>query len=82
VEATRRQRLEASLAAATVVPVSDNLLTAAAELRYSCRRAGHPLAARAHANDPWIAASAIHIGAPLLTADTILIDTPGLHLLQ
>ena len=74
----RRARLEEAIAAATVVPVSDNLLTTAAELRFACRREGHPLADRAHANDLWIAASAIHIGAPLPTADGIFDRAPGL----
>jgi predicted nucleic acid-binding protein len=38
----RRHRLEQSIGATTVVPVSDALLTAAAELRHACRQAGHP----------------------------------------
>ena len=76
----RRDRLEVSIEAATVVPVSDRLLSTVAELRFACRRAGHPLHDRAHANDLWIAASAIHIGAPLLTGDNVLSDTPGLTL--
>jgi len=33
-----------------------------------------------HANDLWIAASAIHVGAPLLTADAVFKDAPGLNL--
>ncbi len=77
----RRQRLEASIQATTVVPVSDALLTALAELRHACRVAGHPLHDRSHGNDLWIAASAIHIGAPLLTADGVFEETPGLALL-
>lgn len=77
----RRERLEQAIEATTVVPVSDRLLTRAAELRHACRSAGHPLADRAHANDLWIATSAIHIGAPLLTTDRIFDDTPGLQLL-
>ena len=76
----RRDRLEEAIAATTVVPVSDALLTEAARLRHACRRIGHPLAERAHANDLWIAASAIHIDAPLATADGIFRDTPGLAL--
>ena len=76
----RRERLEHAIAATTVVPVSDSLLTEAAELRASCRQIGHPLADSAHANDLWIAASAIHIDAPLLTADSIFNDTPRLTL--
>lgn len=77
----RRDRLEQAIAATTVVPVSDSLLTEAALLRHSCRQIGHPLADSAHANDLWIAVSAIHIHAPLLTADTIFNDTPLLELL-
>lgn len=76
----RRRRLEASIQATTVVPVSDALLTAIAELRYACRVAGHPLHQRNHANDLWVAASAIHIGAPLLAADGAFVDAPGLAL--
>ena len=76
----RRQRLEQSIAATTVVPVSDALLTAVAELRHACRQAGHALHEPVHANDLWIAASAIHVGAPLLTADAVFKDAPGLSL--
>jgi tRNA(fMet)-specific endonuclease VapC len=76
----RRGRLEESIEATTVVPVSDRLLTGAAELRFACLGAGHPLHDRAHANDLWIAASAIRIGAPLLTFDHVFDDTPGLTL--
>jgi len=32
--------------------------------------------------DLWIAPSAIHIGAPLLTADNVFSNTPGLTLHQ
>lgn len=76
----RREGLEASIGATTVVPVTDALLSAIADLRFACRRAGHPLHERSHANDLWIAASALHIGAPLLTADGVFDDTPGLSL--
>jgi tRNA(fMet)-specific endonuclease VapC len=78
----RRERLEESIQATTVVPVSNMLLTTAAELRFECRRAGHPLHDRSHANDLWIAASAVHISAPLLTGDGVFNDTPGLTLHQ
>lgn len=66
----------------TVVPVTDNLLTSAAQLRLACRRVGHPLHEPAHANDLWIATSAIHIDAPLLTADGVFESTPGLDLVR
>lgn len=78
----RRKHLERSIQSTTVVPVTDRLLTVAAELRLACRLTGHPLHARPHANDLWIAASAIHAGAPLLTADTVFVDTPGLALVR
>ncbi len=74
----RRERLEESIQATTVVPVSNKLLTTTAELRFAFRRAGHPLHDRSHANDLWIAASAVHIGAPLLTADNVFEHTPRL----
>lgn len=76
----RRDRLEAAIRSTTVVPVTDALLTVMAELRHSCRMVGHPLHDRAHANDLWIAASAVHIGARLLTADSVFRATPGLTL--
>lgn len=78
----RRHRLEQSIGVTTIVPVSDLLITAAAALRHSCRRAGHALHEPVHANDLWIAASAIHIGAPLLTADAVFDQVPGLALHQ
>jgi tRNA(fMet)-specific endonuclease VapC len=78
----RRQRLEESIQATTVIPVSDALLSTVADLRYACRLAAHPLHDRSHANDLWIAASAIHIGAPLLAADRVFERTPGLALHQ
>jgi predicted nucleic acid-binding protein len=76
----RRQRLQAAIATATVVPVSDRLVTAVADLRFASRQAGHSLADRVHANDLWIAACAIHIGATLLTADRVFTNAPGLTL--
>ncbi|MGB5756368.1 MAG: PIN domain-containing protein [Acidimicrobiales bacterium] len=77
---SRRARLEEAIQSTTVVPVTNALLTRMAELRYACRRAGHPLHESNHANDLWIAATAIHIGARLLTADAIFDATPGLTL--
>lgn len=79
---SRRSRLERSIQTSTIVPVTDSLLSRVAELRLACRQAGHPLVDRSHTGDLWIAASAIHIGAPLLTADEIFSGTPGLTLLE
>jgi len=78
----RRQRLERSIAATTVVPVSDALVTTVAELRHASREAGHALHEPVHANDLWIAASAVHIDAPLLTADAVFGGVPGVTLHQ
>ncbi len=77
----RRELLEARMASATVIPVTDSLLTTVAELRLACRSAGHPLSDRVHTNDLWIAASAVHIDAPIVSADGIFRDVPGLRLL-
>jgi len=77
----RRGRLEAAISTATIIPVTDALLTAVAELRLDCQQIGHPLAADAHHEDLWIAATAVHIRAPLVAADEIFVDVPGLTLL-
>ncbi len=42
----RRRRLEEAIESTTIIPVSDNLLTRIADLRYTCRRAAHPLCRR------------------------------------
>ena len=39
----RRNRLDESIQATTVVPVSDRFLSTLAQLRFACRVAGHPL---------------------------------------
>jgi len=77
---SRCERLEAAITAATVIPVSEELVAIAAETRAACRRAGHPLADVAHANDLWAAATTISIGAALISADRIFEAVPGLGL--
>ena len=81
-DSPRRDRLEEAIATTTVIPVSDALLSRSAELRFACRRAGHPLADSAHTNDLWIATSAIHIAAGLITADAIFDDVPHVDLVH
>lgn len=76
----RRAAPEAAISTATVVPVSDALITRVATLRHECRTAGHPLANTIHANDLWIAATSIHVGARLATADRIFDGVPGIEL--
>lgn len=75
----RRGRLEAAIAATTVIPVTDALITQVAALRHACQIEGHSLANRAHANDLWVAASTIHVRAHLVTADRIFEHAPGLR---
>lgn len=48
------------------------------ELRVACERSGHGLAQGDHDADRWIAATAIHLGLPLVSHDGIFRDTPGL----
>lgn len=74
----RRSRLETAIASATVIPVSDSLLATVAQLRLECEQVGHPLAAAAHHADLWIAATAVHIEAPLVTADAVFDAAPRL----
>jgi predicted nucleic acid-binding protein len=74
----RRRRLEGSIRATTVVPVTDALVNTVAQLRFDCRSIGHPIAAAPHHSDLWIAATAIHIGAQLVTADGVFQAVPGL----
>jgi predicted nucleic acid-binding protein len=76
----RRSRLEAAIHGTTVVPVSDALVHAVAQLRHACRTAGHPLAAGEHHADLWIAATAMHIGDRLVSADRVFRDVPELEL--
>jgi predicted nucleic acid-binding protein len=64
--------------ATTVVPVSDVLRSRVAELRFSCRTVGDPLASPDHHADLWIAVAAIHVGAHLVTTDRVFEDVPGL----
>lgn len=77
----RRARVEAAVATTTVVPVTDALLTRIAEVRAACKHLGHPLADRLHSNDLWIAATALHIDAAVVTADHIFTGVPDLVVL-
>ncbi|MGD9704216.1 MAG: PIN domain-containing protein [Acidimicrobiia bacterium] len=56
------------------------LITVVAETRATGRRVAHPIADPAHTNDLWIASTALCIDAPLVSADTIFHDVPGLAL--
>jgi tRNA(fMet)-specific endonuclease VapC len=77
----RAQRLERAIETVNVIPVSDALLSAVARFRFACRTVGHPLSNPVHHEDLWIAATAVHIGATLVTADGVFNEAPGLSIL-
>lgn len=77
----RAGRLERAIQAANVIQVSDALLSAAARFRFECPTIGHPLANLVHHEDLWIAATAVHLDAPLITSDDVFKDAPGLQIL-
>lgn len=77
----RTGRLERAIETANVIQVSDALLSAVARFRFECRTSGHSLANTVHHEDLWIAATAVHIGAKLVTADGVFKDAPGLEIL-
>ena len=77
----RSDRLERAIETTNVIQVSDALLSAVARFRFECRKVGHPLANPVHHEDLWIAATAVHIGAKLVTADGVFKDAPGLQVL-
>lgn len=74
----RIARLTARLASAEVVWPGPDLLDVYVGLRVACERAGHALGQRDHDSDRWIAATALHLGVPLVSHDGIFRDTPGL----
>ena len=77
----RRRQLEVAIATATVVPVTDALITTLASIRATCRQIGHPLWEPIHSNDLWVAATALHLQTSLVTADHVFDDVPGLSVL-
>lgn len=76
----RLLKLEARIAAAEVVHTGPDLIEVYARLRVACQRAGHGLSQREHDADRWIAATAIRLGLPLVSNDTIFEGVPGLVL--
>jgi predicted nucleic acid-binding protein len=84
----RRSELEAFIERCAVMPVDDRVdipnrvTTAWARLTAACKKSGHGLAAKDHTGDRWIAATAIHLGIPLVSNDGIFIDAPLVDLLR
>ncbi len=80
-KAERLAALEAGLATTPTLPVTADVIRTVAEVRAACRRVGHPLGAKHHMGDAWIAATAIACRVPLLSGDGVFNNAPGLWLL-
>lgn len=76
----RRTALESVIARCAVIPVDDALTHRWAELRAACHALGHALGQKVHDGDRWVAATAVHLGAPLATNDRIFRSAPGVSL--
>ena len=76
----RMLKLEARIATAEIVHSGPDLIAVYTRLRVACQRTGHGLSQREHDADRWIAASAIRLGVPLVSNDTIFEAVPGLTL--
>lgn len=79
---TRLQRLDELIARGAVVPVDRALTEVWADLTVACRERGHGLQDKLHVADRWIAATAIHLGIPLVSNDHIFVNAPLVNLLQ
>lgn len=77
----RTRRLERRVSELAIVQPDDAMITVCAQLLNGCREVGHPLAAKVHDGDRWIAATAIRLGLPLLSDDSVFQDAPKLVLL-
>jgi predicted nucleic acid-binding protein len=83
--ATRKGRVLAQLDATPTIPIDEDVIEAWVQLRADCRalRPPHPLHdSKQHGGDQWIAATAMSLGAPLLTSDGGFKAAPGLTLLE
>lgn len=79
-----RQRSEAitrALDDMPTVPVTPDVVEAFVALTVAARRTGNGIGQKEHTADRWIASTAVAIGAPLLTADRVYRDAPGVRLL-
>ncbi|WP_166354057.1 PIN domain-containing protein [Phytoactinopolyspora limicola] len=79
--ARRRQGLEDKLDQTRTVWATPNLITAYVDLRSWAIRAGHGLGQKDHEADRWVAATAIHLGVPLVAHDSIFFNVEDLQLI-
>jgi predicted nucleic acid-binding protein len=77
----RATAITSLLDATPTVPVDEAVVQSFVRLVASCRRSGHALGDKAHTADAWIAATALTVEAPLLSADGIFRNAPRLELL-
>jgi tRNA(fMet)-specific endonuclease VapC len=73
----RMLKLDSKIRRAEVVHTGPELVAICAQLRADCAAIGHALAQREHNADRWIAATAIRLGIPLVSNDTIFKAVPG-----
>jgi predicted nucleic acid-binding protein len=74
----RMLKLDSKIRRAEVVHTGPELVAICAQLRANCAAIGQALAQREHNADRWIAATAIRLGIPLVSNDTIFKAVPGL----
>jgi predicted nucleic acid-binding protein len=75
----RLRKLDAKVAAVSIVHSGDELIATYARLRADCVRNGHALGQREHDADRWIAATALRLGIPLVSHDRVFENAPGLQ---
>jgi predicted nucleic acid-binding protein len=78
----RLRRLARSLADLDVVQTERTLIDRTADLRAWASGVGHPLGAKIHEADRWVAATALVLGLELVTGDRIFDDVAGLDVLR
>ncbi len=78
----RRTRILRQLDDTVTIPVTRELADTWARLAAELTTIGHGLQSKHHTGDRWVAATAIHLGVPLLANDRIYRNTPGLRLLE
>lgn len=76
----RTSELREILDRTPTVPADEDVIEAFVQVTADSRAAGHGLHAKVNTGDRWVAACAIAHGLPLLSADGIFKDTPGLQI--
>lgn len=78
----RGQAILDQLGRTTIIHPGDEILQAYVALTVEARRQAHAIEQPVHVADRWIAATAIALEAPLLTADGVFDRAPELELLE